>query len=164
MKPIHLYILEHLTQPTAYLMVGIPGAGKSTWIEENLPEDINIISRDKIRVEIGMAKNVDDKRVGTHEEEAKITHIENDYIKKAVANGETFVIDDTNYRRKYRRKTIKLLRELGVHIIAVNLNTPVETCIKRREGQVDPEIMNDIAKKFMPVSDDEDVDEIINVD
>lgn len=48
--------------PTAYLMVGIPGAGKSTWIANNLPSDIPIISRDMIRVELGFTTSVNEKK------------------------------------------------------------------------------------------------------
>lgn len=167
MRNIDLYLIEKFKskegRAVCYLMVGIPGSGKSTWIKNHLPKDINVISRDKIRAEIGITKDVDNKGVGSHQEEMKVTSIENDYIKKAIKKKETFVIDDTNYRRKDRKKTIQFLRSLGTYVIGVNVETPLETCIKRRAGQIDPEVMTNIAKKFIPVSYDEEVDEIIKV-
>lgn len=36
-----------------YIMCGIPGSGKSTWISNNLDENIKIISRDIIRYKLG---------------------------------------------------------------------------------------------------------------
>ena len=35
-------MIEKIMKPTAYLMFGIPGAGKSTWIANNLDEDIPV--------------------------------------------------------------------------------------------------------------------------
>ena len=32
-----------------YMMVGIPGSGKTTWISRNLPADIRVVHTDSIR-------------------------------------------------------------------------------------------------------------------
>ena len=39
----------------AYILIGLPGAGKNTWIEKNLSmvDNLGNLSRDDIRVELG---------------------------------------------------------------------------------------------------------------
>ena len=55
-------------------MIGIPGSGKSTWIEKNLSRNIRIISKDQIRIDLGIMKDTR-KAIGTKEEEEKVKDI-----------------------------------------------------------------------------------------
>ena len=64
-----------------YVMCGIPGSGKSTWIKNNLPKDILIISRDLIRATIGISESPEHKAVCTSTEEVLVTKLENEAIK-----------------------------------------------------------------------------------
>lgn len=149
--------------PKIYILCGIPGSGKTTWIEENLGTDILVISRDIIRATIGLTTSVDHKFVGTKAQEDFVTILEDEAIKEACLNGKTFAIDDIN-TGKYRPQLIKKLRDWNSNatIIGVNLMTPVEVCIKRREGQIDENIMRRIHNNVRYIQTDE-VDEIINV-
>lgn len=160
MKNLIQYIKESKFKFTVYLMVGIPGSGKSTWCQENHPE-LDIVSRDKIRAELGYTKNEDEKAKLSWEQENKVTEKENEKIEKLASQGKDFIIDDTN-TGKFRNKLIKQLRSLGGKVIGVKMNTPVETCIKRRKGQIPEDIMREIYKKQMELSASE-VDDMINV-
>ncbi len=57
---------------------------------------------------------------------------------------------------------IQSLRSLGAYIIGVRIDTPLELCIKRRDGQINSERMEDISRKMTPLEKDE-VDELIIV-
>lgn len=144
-----------------YIMCGIPGSGKSTWISNNLDENIKIISRDIIRYKLGYVDNPDEKVVLNKEQENHVTQIEYELINTYLSNGESIVIDDIN-SGKYRNKLINELRKYNVHIIGVNLITPLEICIKRRNNQINPNILSRIQKRLTPITKEE-VDELINV-
>jgi predicted kinase len=144
-----------------YIMCGIPGSGKSTWISNNLDKNIKIISRDIIRYKLGYVDNPDEKVVLNKEQENHVTQIEYKLINNYLSNGESIVIDDIN-SGKYRNKLINELRKYNVHIIGVNLITPLDKCIKRRINQINPNILSSIQKRLIPITKDE-VDELINI-
>lgn len=145
--------------PTAYLMVGIPGAGKTTWIANNLHSDIPIISRDMIRAELGFTTSVDEKKVLSHLQEQEVTRLENNKIKELSAERKSFAIDDTNTGR-YRSKMIQLLRSYGMKVVGVFIDTPIDICIARRRNQISETRMRKIYAELKPLQPSE-VDEII---
>ena len=145
-----------------YLLVGLPGSGKSTWCKENYP-DLPVVSRDIIRAELGYTESVDQKAKLSFEEENNVTREEHKQIKKHCELGEDFIIDDTNITLKFRREMIKMLRDNDAFVVGVQFNTPIDVCIKRREGQIDAEIMKKINQRMTKLSEDE-VDELIVVE
>lgn len=149
--------------PKIYILCGIPGSGKTTWIKENLDEDILVISRDIIRATVGLTTSPEHKFVGTKSQEEFVTILEDYSIREACFNNQTFVIDDIN-TGKYRPKLIKNIRDWNSNatIIGVNLMTPLDVCIKRREGQIDENVMQRIYNNTRYIQTDE-VDEVINV-
>ncbi len=154
-----------------YIMQGLPGSGKSTYIKENL-KNCKVISRDIIRHELGLTKSVDDKKVCSWQEEALVSIKENSKINDSIKNCQDFVIDDINIRRKYFYRLIDSIRELSkyygcsVKIIVIRLNTPIETCIERRKNQIEETEMNRInllTRWFEEDSINYFIDELINI-
>lgn len=144
-----------------YIMCGIPGSGKTTWIKNNLPEDILVISRDLIRATIGISESAEHKAVGTSSEEVLVTKLENEAIKNACDKNISFVVDDIN-TGKYRKNLIELLRKCAptAEIIGVNIDTPVEKCIERRKDQIKPAILQRIADRIIYIQASE-VDKVL---
>ena len=154
-----------------YIMQGLPGSGKSTYIKENL-KNCKVISRDIIRYELGLTKSVDDKKVCSWQTENLITTKENAEIYGSIKNCQDFVIDDINIRRKYFYQLIKSIRELSkyfgcpIKITVIRLNTPFETCIERRKNQIEETEMNRInrlTRWFEEDSINYFIDELINI-
>ena len=148
------------TKQKAFLMVGLPGSGKSTWIKNSLPANIPVISRDIIRFKLGFTKGVDQKAVLSKDKEDTVTEYEMGMIHNYLANGNDIVIDDIN-TGKYRKNMIKFLRDNGAEVIGVRMNTNLDTCIKRRDGQISADVMHNISKRMIPLAENE-VDKVID--
>ena len=122
---------------TAWIMLGVAGSGKSTWIKENLGNGILVISKDGIREELGIIKDTR-KAIGNKEQEKEVGRIQEQRMKEAMSRKISFVLDNTNLGKDLGRIVGELKRR-GYRVIGVKISTPVETCIKRR-----PEIPKDI--------------------
>lgn len=154
-----------------YIMQGLPGSGKSTYIKENL-KNCKVISRDIIRYELGLTKSVDDKKVCSWQTENLITVKENGKIYDAMKNCQDFVIDDINIRRKHFYDLVKSIRKLAkyfgypIKITVIRLNTPFETCVERRKNQIEKTEMDRINRLTRWFEEDGIkyfVDELINI-
>ena len=143
-----------------YVMIGFPGAGKDTWIANNLPEAHKVVCRDDIRFELGLCgKN--DKIVGSYRDEQLVTGIFNQHLKEYVANGEDVAINNINISRRYRNDYKKLLAQYNVKWIYVVVEAPdLATNKERRKGQIPPEVFDRMERNYEPPTPDE-YDEII---
>lgn len=143
-------------------MIGLPGAGKDTWIKNNLPGVKCIACRDDIRIEIGLC-GPDEKYCGTNEEENLVTAIFNTRLQEYARSGEDIVINNTNIKRWQRNQYKKLLRNFNVNWIYVVVKaSSIEDNIKRREGQIHADVLKKLEASYQPPTEDE-YDEIINV-
>jgi len=112
----------------AFVMVGAPGAGKSTFASK-LAETENafVISGDEVRAEL----------YGDGAVQGPWTQI-HDRIEELVSEavGTPVILDGTHYLSSYRREAISLLRSYGYdEVEAVVVNTPLEECIQRNANR-----------------------------
>ena len=156
----HSLLMEEMDDFKVYVMIGIPGAGKSTWIKNNHP-DLAVVSRDIIRAELGMCEP-GEKYAGTNAEENEVTMHE--YIKMGdyCSQRQSFIVDDTNTHKKFRKQMIDFLRQKGAKVVFVHLDTPLDVCKERRKNDIPPEVMDRIHSRFSQPEEDE-YDEIIRV-
>ena len=116
---------------TLMVMVGIPGAGKSTWIQNHKfhLQDFIIVSRDKIR--FSMLKDGED--YFSHENEVWETFIAE--IKKNLEEGGRVIVDATHINIASRTKLLKALGNTlkNTFIEAIVLDTSLQTCLEHNE-------------------------------
>lgn len=135
--------IEILPWPTIYIMVGIPGSGKSTWAREQAADrSAVIVSRDAIR---GMLTGSDKKMAGSEDFEAMVTRIEEHAVESALWQHSNVILDATNLRVK---DTIKRMDNAArsvlyphgpfPNIIPVRMDTPLLLCLERNAAREDP--------------------------
>ena len=149
-----------------WLMCGIPGSGKSTWVQEQRKTNPGAwCSRDNVRFSM----------VGEDEDyfarENEVFEAWLCSIQAAIANSEieNVYIDATNLNEKSRNKVLNRLNLENAILYAVNFTVPLEECIRRndlREGRakVPRSVIRRMHFSFVPVDiTDKRFSEIINV-
>ena len=145
-------------KPTLYILIGIPGCGKSTFAKRFQNEnDTTWISRDKIRFDT--LKEGDE--YFSHESEVFQKFI--DSIVFSLRNGFNAIADATHINMSSRRKlTYAIDKQFNDYkIVYVIFDTPFDICLARnnlREGRacVPEQVMKNMYKDFRVPRDDED--------
>jgi predicted kinase len=107
-----------------YVMVGLPGSGKSTkaweWVKAN---NFTYVSRDNVRDMLGMNYSTQAENV--------IKRMVCCLIEAAFLRNETVVVDATHLTEKSRRYMIELAKRYKAEPLAIVMNTSYETCFMR---------------------------------
>ena len=144
MKSLIAYIFEKQNPFNAWIMCGLPGSGKSTYIKEELPKDIEIINQDSIRVELGIMDNVNDKQIGTTEQEKEVTRICLERIDKAIKDRKDFAIDNTNIKAGRVQNYYDKLKKANANVQIIIIDTPKEICKERRKEYIPEKVIDDM--------------------
>ncbi len=146
---------------TLYVMVGIPGSGKSTVANTIIAEDKNEaiwVSTDKIREELGSATY--DASLNSEVFGRAFTQTSH-----ALKEGKDVVFDATSISVSSRIALVRRFHNLA-KCVAVYVSAPIEVC-KERNAQRSRSIPNDIidrmARFFTAPTYDEGFSEIIYV-
>lgn len=150
-----------------YIMIGLPGSGKSTWIQNNLSDDIEILSKDLIRQKLGIIKNQNIKKIGDRQQEKEVKKIYHEKLEELLDKEKDFVIDNTNIGSSLTHILNKIKnhnkKNHNCQSIGVNIKTPLEVCMKRRENCIQKSVYDMMIKDFRYLKDNE-VDKLINVE
>lgn len=116
-------------KPEFVILCGLPGSGKSTLAKKHEAEGW-------LRI------NYDDLRWDTHlpfdhgrEREMKVKALS--LARKALEEGQSVIIDNTNLNEKARKPWIDLAKEFGLEAEILEMSTSVEDCVlndSKREG------------------------------
>ncbi len=102
------------------VFVGLPGSGKTTFFRQRFASAHRHISKDLFP----NARNRDARQAGL--------------IRAALAEGASFVVDNTNVKPEDRAAIVALARAGGARVIGYYFDVPVADCLRRnrqREGR-----------------------------
>jgi predicted kinase len=139
--------------PTLYVLIGLPGSGKSHWAQANAHRiGAAVVGSDEVRAEFQA------RGENPHDGDAVFAEVE----RRARAHLQTdrsVILDATHYQRRYRTYAIDLARQLCVPCVAVWFDTPLAEALRRNgwrtsdrfgEQRVPDHIIRDMANHFDP--------------
>jgi putative nucleotidyltransferase with HDIG domain len=103
------------------LMSGLPGAGKDTWIQENLP-DLPVISLDKLRQEM---------KISPEDEQGAVGNQARAIAKEYMRAGKSFVWNATNLSRQLRTSLVNLFVGYKGRVRIVYKEVPWDELLQR---------------------------------
>jgi predicted kinase len=119
-------------KPTAFMLIGVPGSGKSTWAEPFLlREGYALVSSDAYieRIAASLGKTYGDVFKDTIGEATKWMEAQ---FKAFTETGSKLIWDQTNLSMKTRRAKLNKLLEAGYDVTAVAFEMPADELEKRR--------------------------------
>lgn len=131
------------TWGTVYLMCGLPGTGKDTWIQRNLP-DLPMVSLDAIRRE---------RRISPKDNQGLVANLAKDEARAYLRRHEPFVWNATNITEPTRAALIGLFESYGAAVHIVYLETGLDTLLERnrnREHAVPESAIRSMLAKLVP--------------
>jgi predicted kinase len=152
--------------PIAYILVGVPASGKSTWVaNQKWAKDCVVTSTDKFVDEYAISKNKTYSEVFNAFMPTAIEYMLEE-VREARENNDTIVWDQTSTTVASRAKKIKMLSEY--HKIAVVFKIPEPAEHQRRlnrPGKVIPKnILKSMIDEFQIPTFEEGFDEIWNAE
>lgn len=137
-----------------YLVMGLPRAGKSTWIKANKDKGI-VVSNDGVRESIlhsGYSKSTN----------PAIWMITDGCARIVLSQGKNVIIDGVNGSRFVRKCFTDMARECKAEIEYVWITTPLEMCLERNDSEhkLPDETLIKMANGFEDPDSSEDYDKL----
>ena len=126
------------------MLVGLPASGKSTYAENLRQKGFHVHSSDKIREELTVDINSQDKNTEVFRELHK-------RIKSDLQNGISCVYDATNINMRRRKAFLDEIKKYDCKKTCVLFLIPIEVCKERnqnRERKVPNEVFDKMLKQF----------------
>jgi putative nucleotidyltransferase with HDIG domain len=110
------------------LLSGLPGAGKDTWLRDNLP-GLPVVSLDAIRREQG---------IDPEKPQGRVAHTAKEQARELLRNRQPFAWNATNLTRHLRDPLISLFLRYGARVRIVYLDAPLDAVLQRNRERAAP--------------------------
>lgn len=115
---------------TLHILMGTPGSGKSTWIQNHLDEHTVWISRDDVR----FSMVAEDEEYFSKEKQVFKEFIRR--IDNALENGYDVFADATHLNKASRNKLLRAVNhKLALNVDVIWIKTPLSECIYRNDNR-----------------------------
>ena len=129
-----------------YVMWGLPGSGKDTWIERESNLDLPVISLDAIRIR----NNIYDRS-----RQSEVAAIAYEEAKEFLRKRQPFIWNSTNLVRDLRSKVLKLIHDYHGTSHVICIDTPPNLAKNRNnlrdDGKVPEKNFENMLRKLSPV-------------
>lgn len=113
----------------AILFIGLPGSGKSTYINKNIDESkYMIVDADKLKETHPDYDSKDPQKV--HQWSVKEAEREINVLSDL---GYNICMDSGGINNSYQLRIINMLKSKGYHIELIHMDTPLDVCLKRNK-------------------------------
>ena len=117
--------MSNSKQPTLYIMLGLPGSGKSTYVNTRLiPAGVQVICPDDLRAAHGH------RFYGPLEQQ--IHGMAYTFARAHMLRGLDVAVDECTVRASYVKRWKRLAEDMGYAVKVIHLTTDRDTCIARR--------------------------------
>ncbi len=131
---------------TIYMMIGLPGAGKDTYIKDTFGTAFPVLCRDEIRTEIGL-EGV--KPQGNKKQEDYVTRIFNKRFLEYCKERKSFVINNTNVVKKHRTEFLKMAMEYNPRVLYIYVEADdINKNYDRRREFMDTAVIDRMFDRF----------------
>jgi predicted kinase len=161
--------MNEIIKPTAHLIIGFIGAGKTTFARK-LEKEIGVVrfTKDEWMVRIFGNSSFKNKFENEtfHEYDSKMAKLATDMALRCLTTGTSVIIDDGFWFKKQRDEMRQTLKNIGADAKFYYIDTPVDVMkartVKRSENSpedsfyITEQEFNDYLKTFEPPTDDEE--------
>lgn len=151
--------------PTLYVLIGIPGSGKSTWARENAQRlHAVVVSSDSVRRDL--------RAHGQNPLDGDLVFADVEHrAREQLRAGRSVILDATHSLRKYRTYALYLAGDFHARRIAIWFDVPLEVCLRRNvqrtkqifgEEEVPEAVVRRMHARLQPPGKDE-FDEIVRI-
>jgi predicted kinase len=148
--------------PTLYMLIGVPGSGKTTWIKGHRGNAVVLSTDDKVEAEAErLGKTYSDVFQSIIKQ---ATREMNDDLNDAIREKRDIIWDQTNITRKSRKgKLDKIPGDYRKVAVFFPVPPDLRERLASRPGKVIPEpVIISMINQIEPPSKDEGFDEIVN--
>lgn len=155
----------------AYLLIGLPGSGKSYWASSffNRPNNMKLISTDSYIEQLATSTGKTYSEL-FDAEIANATGWMNDQLHDAIEHRNNIIWDQTNLTVKSRKNKIKKLIDADYRVIAVFFDCPFDVAEQRRVDRanktgkdIPASVIQQMTTQLVPPTLDEGFEKIIVV-
>ena len=146
-----------------YMMIGAPGAGKSTVVGELWGRDntINLISPDNELYENG-------QYVWSPQRVREAWNVAHRKLDAALKNRDPVIFDATLTRPRDRKQIVDKAKSAGFYLAAIFVDTPLDVCLARNaarspDRQVPADVLTNMHTRLVPPTTAEGFDEVFHV-